>query len=57
MFLTWLGENIWTILICAALGAAVIAIIVSLVRKRKRGASSCGCACASCPMSASCHKH
>lgn len=57
MFLTWLGENIWTILICAALGAAVIAIIVSMVRKRKRGASSCGCACASCPMSASCHKH
>lgn len=56
--LSWLGENIGTILVCAALIAIVAAIIISMVKKKKRGKSMvCDCGhCASCPMSGSCHK-
>ena len=46
----WLYENIETIIICAILLAAVIAVIVSMVRKKKQGKSTCGCGCADCPM-------
>lgn len=53
--LTWLTENLGTILICAVLLAVVAAILVYLIRSRKRGKSSCGCGCSGCPMSGSCH--
>lgn len=53
--ITWLSENIATIIICAVLIAVVAAIIVSMVKNRKNGKSACGCGCADCPMSASCH--
>ena len=53
--LTWLSENIATIMICVALIAVVAAIIVSMVKNRRKGKSSCGCGCADCPMSGSCH--
>lgn len=53
--LTWISENIATILICAALIAIVAAIICSMVRNRKKGKSSCGCGCADCLMNGSCH--
>ena len=56
--MTWLSQNIWTIIICAVLIAAVAAIIVSMVKKKKQGKSMvCGCGnCKACPMSGSCHK-
>ena len=56
--MTWLSENIWTIIICAVLIAIVAAIIVNMVKKKKQGKSMvCGCGnCKSCPMSGSCHK-
>ena len=53
--LTWISENIATILICAALIAIVAAIIGSMLRNKKQGKSSCGCGCADCPMNGSCH--
>ena len=53
--LTWISENIATILICAALIAIVAAIIGSMLRNKKQGKSSCGCGCAGCPMNGSCH--
>ncbi len=53
--LTWISENIATILICIVLLAIVAAIIVRIVRDKKKGAS-CGCGCAGCPMSGSCHQ-
>lgn len=55
--LTWISQNIGTIIICAVLIAIVAAIIVGMVRKKKQGKSAvcdCGC-CGSCPMSGSCH--
>lgn len=56
--LTWIAENIGTILICAALIAVVAAIIINMMKKRKQGKSAvCNCgSCSSCPMSGSCHK-
>lgn len=56
--LTWISENIGTIIICAVLVAIVAAIIVSMVKKKRRGQSMvCNCGnCKACPMSGSCHK-
>lgn len=55
--LTWLTENLATILICAVLIGVVTAVIVSMIRAKKQGKSSCGCGCGSCPMSGACHDH
>ena len=54
--LSFFADNLWTIIICAALLAIFAAVIVSLVKKKKQGKSSCGCGCANCPMSGACHK-
>ena len=51
----WIAENIWTIIICAALILIVASIIVGLVKNKKKGKSSCGCNCADCAMAGSCH--
>ena len=49
-------QQYWpTILICLVLAAAVVGIIVSLVKDKKKGKSSCGCNCAHCSMAGSCH--
>lgn len=53
--LTWVSENIATIVICVVLLSIVAAIITGIVRDKKKGKSSCGCGCANCPMSGSCH--
>ena len=56
--ITWIMNNIATIIICAVLIAIVTAIIVSMVKKKKQGKSMvCNCgSCKSCPMSGSYHK-
>ena len=53
--LTWIGENLITILICLVLAVIVGAIIVSMIRNHRKGKSSCGCGCSGCPMHGSCH--
>lgn len=52
--LSWLGENLATILISLVLAAAVAAIIAGLVRDKRKGKSSCGGNCASCHACRSC---
>lgn len=52
--LTWLMENMATIIISAVLVLVVAAIIVSMVRSKRKGKSSCGCGCANCPAGSSC---
>ena len=52
--LNWLGENLATIVICAALAAAVFFIVRHMIRSRRAGKSSCGCDCAGCPMCGGC---
>lgn len=53
--LTWLTENLATIIICMILAAVIVLVIISMVRRKKKGKSSCGCNCAGCPMNSSCH--
>lgn len=53
--LTWFTENLATIIISAALLAAVAAVIAGMLRDKKKGKSACGCGCASCAMSGACH--
>ncbi len=53
--LTWITENMATIIISAVLLATLAAVIVGMVRSKKKGKSSCGCGCANCAMSGECH--
>lgn len=53
--MSWLIQNLATIIICAVLIGVVTLIIVSMVRDKKKGKSSCGCGCSSCAMKDSCH--
>lgn len=53
--LTWLMENMATIIISPVLVLVVAAIIVSMVRSKRKGKSSCGCGCAGCAMNGACH--
>ena len=54
--LTWLTENLATILIGAAVLTVVSLIIASLIRNKRKGKSSCGCGCGDCPMGGACHE-
>jgi hypothetical protein len=53
----WIKANLLTIGILLVLAAAVIAVVISLIRDRKKGRSSCGGGCAHCPMAGKCHQH
>lgn len=53
--ITWILENIATVIICMVLLAVVAAVIGGMIRDKKKGKSSCGCGCGDCPMSGSCH--
>ncbi len=53
--LTWIMENMATIIISAVLIFAVAAVIASMVRSKRKGKSSCGCGCAGCAMNGACH--
>ncbi len=56
--LTWIAENIATIIISAIILTAVALIIAKMVRDKKNGktCSSCGCGCEGCPIAPSCHQ-
>ncbi len=54
--LSWLTENISTVLISFVLIAVVAGIITFMIKNKKRGKSSCGCGCAGCPINGSCHQ-
>ena len=51
--LTWLMENMATIIISAVLVLVTAAILVSMIRGKRKGKSSCGCA--GCAMNGACH--
>ena len=53
--ISWISQNLATIIICLVLALIVTLIIVGLVRDKKKGKSSCGCNCAHCAMAGSCH--
>ena len=53
--LSWITENLGTILITLVLLVIVGAIVATLLKNRKKGKSSCGCGCAHCAMHGQCH--
>ena len=53
--LTWLSQNIATIIICAVLAIIFGLMLWSLLRDRKKGKSSCCGGCASCALAGQCH--
>lgn len=53
--MSWLSENLGTIIVAVLLIGVISAVIASLIRDRKKGKSSCGCNCAHCAMAQSCH--
>ena len=56
--LTFLSEQLGTILAALVLLGLVCAVVVTMVRNRKKGKSTCGCGCSSCAMEGRCHsKH
>lgn len=52
--LTWLTENMATIIISVVLVIVVGAVIVNMVRGKRKGKAACGCGCASCPSGSCC---
>lgn len=54
--LTWVLENLATILIGLGLLCIVAVIVRGMIRDKKKGKSSCGCNCANCAMGSVCHK-
>ena len=40
--LTWLSQNIATMILCTVLIAVVTAIIIHMIKNKKKGKSACG---------------
>ena len=55
--ITWITQNIGTILVILILASAVTAIIIKMVRDKQQGKSSCGHNCAHCAMAGTCHQN
>lgn len=53
--LTFISENIATVIISLILIAIAAGINIKLLRDKKNGKPSCGCGCENCPMSGICH--
>ncbi len=53
--LTWIAENIGTILALIVVIAIAAVAVAVIIKDRKKGKSSCGCNCAHCAMAGSCH--
>lgn len=53
--MTYLMQNLGTIVISAVLLAIVVLIVLRLMKNKKAGKSSCGCNCAHCAMHGTCH--
>ena len=54
----FISANLGTILVGAVVLAMIVAVTVSMVKKRKSGGScSCGCGCSDCANASICHPH
>ncbi len=50
-------ENWGTILVGAAVAAAIAGVILKMYKDKKRGKTGCGCGCSNCPSAGGCsHK-
>lgn len=55
--MTWIINNIGTIIVALVIIAIVALIVAKLVQDKKKGKPSCGCNCAHCAMAGQCHKN
>ena len=55
--LTWLTQNLATILILTVLAVIFGLMLYSLIRDKKAGRSSCSGGCAGCANACYCHSH
>jgi len=53
--MSWLLDNLPSVIVGVILLVIVASIVRGQVRKRKNGGSSCGCGCSGCAMSEHCH--
>lgn len=51
----WLIANIGTVVVGAAVVAAVALVIALMARDKKKGKGGCGCGCQTCAMAGKCH--
>lgn len=54
--MSFIIENIGTIIIGLIVFVLIVGIVVKLVKDKKKGKTSCGCGCSNCPSSGICHK-
>lgn len=54
--LTFLTENLATIIIAVIVIGILAAIITKMIKDKKKGKSSCSCGCENCAASEICHK-
>ena len=52
--INFIGQNIGTIAVGAAVILIVGLLILKLIKDKKSGKGGCSCGCSSCPMSKSC---
>lgn len=53
--MSWIIDNLGTIVVGLLLAAIVTAIIIRQVKLKKAGKTSCGCGCKNCAMAGACH--
>lgn len=54
--MSWIIDNVATIIICIILIFIVAGIIISMIKNKKNGKHSCGCNCGGCSMNCSSRK-
>ncbi len=54
LFVSFISQNLGTIIVAAAVVALVIFLVAKLIRDKRAGKSGCSCGCCSCPMSGKC---
>ncbi|MDO5311382.1 MAG: FeoB-associated Cys-rich membrane protein [Clostridia bacterium] len=52
--ITWILNNISTIVICAVLAVVVALIMAHIIKNKRKGSSACGCGCSGCAMKGLC---
>lgn len=54
LLISFISQNLGTIIVAAAVAALVIFLVAKLIRDKRAGKSGCSCGCSSCPMSSGC---
>lgn len=54
--ISFLVDNLGTIIIGLVVLAVLALIVFKLIKDRRKGKSGCGCGCQNCPSAGCCHK-